>query len=239
MPDPADQPAAALAASLAELAANLDMHIADGAAQIAGPAIADAREDAERRVTDLEVAHAVNRQRWTDLEAELRRHIRSLERQRDELRTRAGETAGETVRCGARLAGHPDVDPCIKPAGHEARTDVRGPEWHSDGRRKWESVAVVLPEPSEVRIEWAVWLRGTGEEDAIRFDVAQFPTPDAAHETAGKLLVAGQYGVRWYSLMRREHHVWPVGSTFAAATTDWVADSHHGPGRPEHLATRE
>lgn len=64
-----------LAAALQATTANLAAYIEQRAAEIADPRIAEADRSASSRVAELEEAHAFDRQRWSDLERELRRQL--------------------------------------------------------------------------------------------------------------------------------------------------------------------
>lgn len=70
-----------LAAALEATTANLATYIEDRASGIANPRIAAAERAAADTIADLEGRHAFDRQRWSDLEAELRRQLDAQIRQ--------------------------------------------------------------------------------------------------------------------------------------------------------------
>ena len=85
-PRPPEPAPVTLAQALAETTANLDAYIERRAQEIAAPRIAAIEHDARERIAEVERQSAFDRQRASDLEAELRRHITALERRVQQLR---------------------------------------------------------------------------------------------------------------------------------------------------------
>lgn len=90
----------AVAASLAETAANLDTHIQRRADEIATPRIAAAEQEYHAKVATLRREHRQQVQRWSDLNRELRRQLRARDRQVDQQAARIAELKGadEAIR---------------------------------------------------------------------------------------------------------------------------------------------
>lgn len=74
-----------LVGQLLEVSSNLQDHIEARAQEIAAPRIQAAEDDAEQKVTDLMARHDAEVRRLEGLIAELRRQIKPLVRQSDEL----------------------------------------------------------------------------------------------------------------------------------------------------------
>lgn len=91
-----------LGANLREATEHLAEYIEARAQEIAGPRIAAAERAALARIERAEAAHVRDRQRWEDVQQELRRHLASLDKQRDRLCTEspAAEIA-QTLRAAA------------------------------------------------------------------------------------------------------------------------------------------
>lgn len=70
-----EDPHAETARKLAETTANLDAYIERRAQEIAAPRIAAAERAARERIAEVEHEAALARQRWDDLETELRRQV--------------------------------------------------------------------------------------------------------------------------------------------------------------------
>lgn len=87
----------AVAASLAETAANLDAHIQRRAQEIASPRIADIEYKAYEQVSRAGTRHAHETRRKDDLIAELRRQLDAAVRTNERLH-REGKDAKEAIR---------------------------------------------------------------------------------------------------------------------------------------------
>lgn len=98
----------AVAARVAETAANLDAYIETKAGAIAAARIQAVEDDAEQKITELMAGHALEVERLEDLVGELRRQLKPLRRHVEETcpavkdrKARAAARAGQAGDHGA------------------------------------------------------------------------------------------------------------------------------------------
>jgi hypothetical protein len=100
---------------LAEITENLKSHIDDQADAIAGPRIVRVKRRAERRVSELERAHAAELRRLNDLVDELRLQLRPLDRMFERTKqatfTQRSEALGLGLECHRCEALIVEVEP--------------------------------------------------------------------------------------------------------------------------------
>lgn len=157
-PDPA-----ALAASLAETARNLEQYIEERAREIAAPQIAAAEQEYHARATQLRREHKAQMQRWQDLNTELRRQLRARERQVEQQAARIAElkSADEVIRRIEKTPLRVDEERHLR---YLTSADLMRALYDGDPQRAADAVARSLPAML------------TGLRDKLRVDAGQDAT---------------------------------------------------------------